>query len=271
VLLPAEDREHRTLVSADLAGLPDIFNGESGWRKTSWGKVEVSAPLTTFDLRVMMALFQELQACGAFSTTLTSNGYRTECYAIESSGFRIYGRTTPGTYGGSGLRRLMASLERMKNTIIKVVPDVGDPYESRLIESYEKVSAPSGKRLLIRLGHGLSTRMFAKGGHKGTKPIELDAWRDLRGRSTMAYLWLDHICYLHNAGSITIAEAVKRLNIKGSGPKQRHQVTQIAATLNGRACSRDRDNKLEPRVLAVEVQHNKVVFKAQPVPAQKAA
>lgn len=266
-----QDRAVRTLIAADIASMPFIFSGRAGAYETSWGVVTVEGQLEPFDLRVYVALSQEIQESGAQCTSCSDNGRHTECYTAETSYHKLYQHINDGKYGGSGCQRVQRSLERMRSAIVTVRDQHGSEYRFSLIESFEAVSAPSGKRVIVRLGHGLTARIYNRGGIKGTKPVDLEPWRGLRGRTAIAYLWLDNICALHNTGSLTIDQLVRRLNLRGSVPKQRHQVVQMVQKLNGRACSSDRENKLQPRVLAVEVRHNKIVFRAEPVAAQQAA
>jgi hypothetical protein len=277
IALGPEQRKHTTLVPSDLANMPFLFSGRAGtFPMPDGGTVELSHPLYPYQHRVFVSVLQETQEGGAPCTSGTVNGMYTECYAAETSGRKLYGHVTPGSYGGSGWRRILRSLDQMQEATITTRDADGNvSFSFRLIESVETVAAPSGKRLLIRLGHGLSQRMYAKGGYRGTKPLILEAWRDLRNREPLAYLWVDSICALHDRGSITFDRIVEQLNLKGSAAKRRHQIVQMAEKLNGRLCSSSKAEKakgnFQPRVLALEVQHNKIVFRAEQVPAQRAA
>lgn len=277
IALGPEQQKYVTLVPSDLASMPFLFSGRAGtFRMPDGGTVEVSRPLYPWDHRCFVSVLQQTQEGGAPCTSGTVNGMHTECYAAETSNRKLYGHITPGSYGGSASRRINRSLGRMQDVTITVRDADGNVlYSFHLIESVETVSAPSGKRLLIRLGHGISQRMYAKGGYRGTKPLILDAWRDLRNREPLMYLWLDSICYLHNYGSISFDKIVKQLNLKGSVAKQRNQIVQMVEKLNGRLCSSSKAEKekqnFQPRVLAVEVRQNKIVFRAESVPAQQAA
>lgn len=274
IALGAEARQTRTLIAADIGAMAFLFNGTTNGRhEVSWGTVTVKGQLTKFDLRVYIALSEEIQASGAQCTSATVNGCSTECYAAETSFRKIHGRMNSGAYGGSACRRIKESLDRMIATTIQIEDTRNKTnYSLRVIQSYETLVAPSGKRLLVRLGHDLTTRIHNRGGIKGTKPVELEAWRQLRGNSTIAYLMADHICNLHDNGTFTIEELSRRLNLGGSAPKRLHQIKKIAETLNGLKCCADREDKKTPRILRATVQDGKLKFRAEAAPpAQQAA
>ena len=266
-----QDRAVRTLIAADIASMPFIFNGKPGTYETSWGTMTVDGQLCPFDLRAYVALSQEIQETGPQCTSCSDNGRHTECYTAETSFHKLYRHINDGKYGGSGCRRIQRSLDRLQAAVVTVRDrDHSNEYRFRVVESYEAVSAPSGKRLIVRLGHGLTTRIFAKGGMQGMKPIDLEPWHGLGGRTALAYLWVDNLCVLHGGGSLKIDTLVQRLNIKGSTAKQRHQVVQMVAKLNGRACSSERETRLS-RVLTVAVVDHKIVFRAEVPAANKQA
>ena len=237
VMLPAEARATRTIVPATIADMPCIFNGVPNCtHRFSWGTVTVEGVLMPSDLKQFTGVMQEVQ-----------NGdgkVAKNCLAAETSYSKVYGKVTGGKYGGSGCARMKRGFTRLHKTIIRVTMNDGTTYWFRLIESFETVKAPSGKRLLIRIGEVLTQRMCIVQGDKpiGCKPLELEPWRDLRGHTAIAYLMLDNLAALHaelpgHVGRIGLELLTERLNLKGSEPRRLHKLRALVERLDGLALS----------------------------------
>jgi hypothetical protein len=230
-VLPAEARQTRTLLPATIGSMPSIFNGEANSVHTlSWGTVRVQGHLTPFDLRVHVAICEEIQA----NEGRCANGSLT----AESSFRKIYSRINNGKYGGSGMCRIKRALERLCRAVIQV-DDVknNEKYRFRVVESYETIAAASGRRLVVRLGQTLTDRFYAKGGVQGRKPLDLEPWRQLRGRDAVAYLMFTSRTATHSIAELSLDNCAKHFNLKGSLPHQTERLKQLVAALDGRSCA----------------------------------
>ena len=259
VTLPVEAQADRTYLPATIASMPSIFNGvPNSTHHFEWGTVTVRGVLMPSDLKPFTAFLQEVQD----NNGTVAGG----CLAAETSFKKLYARVTGGKYGGSGCARFQRSMKRLKSTYIEVRRKDGTVYTFRLIESYEFVKARSGKRLIVRLGSVLTQHMCLREGDKptGCKPLELEPWRDLRGRTAIAYLLFDNLSALHNFGLIGLDLLTKRLDLKGSEPRRKHKLAKLIERLDGLALSSG--GVLRLRIIRDNIRYERVV----PAPAAAA-